>query len=447
MTREVQSILDAVSPSPESYGEEELRYPKNTKVFDDYKLTSLIKMSSSVIMHQQPAPTTEILKRKLDAAYLLNASYHLRKSFLPINKLLWSKLFTRASIRIFGKPSRKEVSAIADAELRRFKEAAQLLGDAAEFAQPLLDAYKSLTKYEVEVHRPIDKRYAALLGEVKQYFEKEYAEAFSCFDNYPNSGSYGPHDVRAVFAEAILKLQEKNPLWEQWVVYMHDSAHLSVNPAEKKIHVGQHRAPIPATQIKGLFAHEVLIHAQRALNGGTIAKDLATGLPDYLVAEEGLGVLAEAAINGAIPDKVKDRYIDIALALGRKLRSPMSREEMYDICFRRAIVRNVLEDKEVEISVVEKMTWEHVNRIYRGTLGNKYVGVFTKDIAYYQGFIKIVKYLERARKKGDLHDRIEYCLQGKFDPTQKQHREVISVLTNFINCAIIVFNGSSKSKP
>ena len=64
----------------------------------------------------------------------------------------------------------------------------------------------------------------------------------------------------------------------------------------------------------------------------------------------------------------------------------------------------------------------HINRIYRGSEGDDIVGVFTKDIAYLDGLIKIMQYiLDRINKGDNINDIMDYLLSGKFDPTNQVH--------------------------
>jgi hypothetical protein len=99
---------------------------------------------------------------------------------------------------------------------------------------------------------------------------------------------------------------------------------------------------------------------------------------------------------------------------------------MYEFCFTRGALRAIAADERLDLNLLEKVTWEHVNRIYRGSLGNKYIAVFTKDVAYYRGFIKIANYLKRSEKRGRLRHALEYIFDGKFDPTNPNHRKFVS---------------------
>jgi hypothetical protein len=76
---------------------------------------------------------------------------------------------------------------------------------------------------------------------------------------------------------------------------------------------------------------------------------------------------------------------------------------------------------------VKKRAFVHVNRIYRGTQGSQAPGFFTKDIAYYDGFVKISKYIhERLQQGSRLPEIMQYLMLGKFDPMNSIHVDFVS---------------------
>lgn len=415
MTQGTHIVLKAFTPTIESYDAGELEYENLNSVFNKYNLRSFITESGRSLLLRKANISRQELRHNFSVAAIINASYRLQRSMTPIDKMLWSYVFTSSSIKLFGQPLRQEAGRLARLELDSFKDMSRAV-DCDEFMQPLFEAYEGLL---LKKHRPMPSlttKYATLLTDIKTYFEQEYADAFACFDAYPSQHVFTSHDVAAVFRQAVGRLAERDRAWADWRVTLTEATHLSVNVGKKRIVVGKHRIPIDHASIRGLFAHEVLVHAMRGVNGAKISKRMGSGTLGYLIAEEGFGVLVESAINGFVPEKIKDRYIDIALALGDQ-RGPMSREALYGVCYRRNFLRAMAEGVDPDLSSIEKISWQHVNRIYRGTLGNKYVGVFTKDIAYYRGFVRLARHFEAARKKGLLESRIRFSLQGKFDPT------------------------------
>jgi hypothetical protein len=356
----------------------------------------------------------------------LNAAYRLQKAWTMPEKIFWSSQFTTTSVKLFGRPLRREVSSISAHEIEYFEEIVRDLEIDEDFARPVIEAYQSLLSKRAKPLAPIEERYASLLEQIREVVMEEYGDCFEMFEPYAPNIPLNPTEMAGIFLAALNVLRVRDPLWSGWTVTMNRSAKLSVNATRKRIVVGRRRAPLLISEIRGLFAHEVLVHAKRAVKGSMHCAELGIGLPDYIAAEEGLGVLLESAVNGSVPVKVKDRYVDIALALGDWHRRPLTRNEMYEFCFTRGALRAIAADERLDLNLLEKVTWEHVNRIYRGSLGNKYIAVFTKDVAYYRGFIKIANYLKRSEKRGRLRHALEYIFDGKFDPTNPNHRKFVS---------------------
>lgn len=416
-------ILGAITPAYDSVDADQLTYPYLRAALKSQNLPAFLKQSGVDLLHQKLKFSPSLVQEELRSVYLLNAAYRLQKAWTPPEKLFWSTQFTTTSVKLFGRPLSREVSSIAAHELEYFETAITLSGIDADFAEPVVSAYRSLLSARANPLATLEQRYGGLLERVHDYFLHEYEECFKVFEQYDPDVLLSATDIATCFTSVLDILKSQDDAWSDWTVAMDKSAKLSVNVHKKKIIVGQRRQPADLADVRGLLAHEILVHAQRAVQGAKRSRDLAIGLPDYLAAEEGLGVLIESAVNGSVPAKVKDRYIDIALALGAWRRRPLLRNEMYVFCYSRAVIRSIVAGDALDLDMLEKVTWEHVNRIYRGGLGNKYIAVFTKDVAYYRGFVSMANYLQNSLKRGRLADSLAYVYRGKFDPTNPAHNK------------------------
>ncbi len=423
-------VLEAIEPSRQSVDAAELRYPHLRAALKAYTPLSYAKRGGRLLRHPfKKFPKPRRVKEELTTAYLLTASYRLQKSFTPVDKLFWSQQFTLASVGLFGRPDPAQVRRLAAAELKAFESIAAELDNNYEFANILLDAYRRLAG-RTSPGRTLEQRFGDVLGEVRLYFEQEYQPVLEVFDDISDGAELAPNEVRRYFRRGLKRLAEQNARWRDWRVVSSQTAGLSVEAADKQIVVGRYRAPIKSSEIRGLFAHEVLVHAGRAVEGGKLSKRLAEGLDGYLTAEEGLGVLVEAAINRAVPYKIKDRYLDIALAMGNYHRRSVKREQLFNIYYVRAVLRSLADGQDLQLDDLENETWQHVNRIYRGSLGDRYVAVFTKDIAYFEGFNKMARYFKDHLKRGNFTSAMDYAMSGKFDPTHDLHRRAVKSLTD-----------------
>ncbi len=418
-------ILRAITPSYKAIDADKLNYPYLRSIMSTYNAPSFLKRRGFELIPDSFDFRTPAKREHMRAADLLSAAYHLQRAWTAPEKVFWSAQFTKTSVQLFGRPLSGETAKVARDELRKFEAIAAEFPNHTDFFAPMLGAYESLCTRKTYSSGSIETRYQALMLELKDVMMERYSEVFHCFDAYaPHTLLSADHLLKA-FTDGLAVLQRSDAGWDDWRIVQDKSAKLWVDPHRRRIIIGKNRQPVPATEVRGLFAHEVLVHALRAKEGQRRTSELMVGLPDYMAAEEGLGVLIESAVNGGIADKIKDRYIDIALALGGKFRRPYSRSEMFNFCFVRSVTRSLAHGDDPDLDELEVMTWEHVNRIYRGSLGNRYVGVFTKDVTYYKGFVKMANYLERQKAKTGLSSALDYVMQGKFDPTNATHRQTI----------------------
>ncbi len=323
--------------------------------------------------------------RQLANLYILMGLQALHNAPTPESAQLWSWRYTEAASAVYGIPS-KEVA--RNLEINGF------------------EANKQLKE----------------LGEqVRDYFYTEYADVFACADRKVLPQILTPDDVKGVFSDVLDTLSRNHDSdWSEWSVVVDDTKDsLSVVSRDKQIIIGGERRDMPADELHGLIAHEMLVHAQCSLNGYKTSELLGTGLPGYLDAEEGLGVFVEFALTGKIPRKIIDRYTDIAYALGQLDGTTHTRQET----LARVMSREQMRAPEKSWQEVEDFAYPHVNRIYRGSLGNDHIGVFTKDIAYYNGFMKTIEFFIRAHEQAiPIGETMRFRMSGCFDPNDSTHR-------------------------
>ncbi|MCU0667415.1 MAG: flavohemoglobin expression-modulating QEGLA motif protein [Patescibacteria group bacterium] len=281
------------------------------------------------------------------------------------------------------------------------------------------------------------KKIESIKEPIDEWFDNKYPEVTSVFDKARKEQSpehptmLESEKVFDLYEQALAKLKATDSQWSDWEVELvEDKDLLLVNCREKKIKVGKKRRAMTINEAEGLFRHEVLVHALRSINGAKLGpdfKDFELGLVGYLFTEEGLGVLVEYAENGEEAlEKPYDRYTDIALALGLITDSPIPKDVLYDILMAREKDRAKKAGKEFDEESARKKLRPHINRIYRGSEGDDVVGVFTKDIAYFGGFIKIAEYILDRIEKGDrINVIMKYILSGKFDPTNEIHTNAL----------------------
>ena len=387
-------VLGPITPSPDSARSERLEYPKLAPAVEKHRPYERARMARFWDA-EEGSLDEHAAAQQLAMQYMLMGSLALTRSFNPE---LWSQRYTQATSEIYGMPE-------------------------PDLAQQLW--YEQLED-GVEVESP----FRSVAEKVGEFLNGEYETVFNVLDADSSSvETITPSGVADKFESALAVLaREYDPAWSDWTVERNNEKDsLSVVAGSKKILVGMHRANIQPQQLKALFAHEVLVHGLRGVNGQKISKEFGTGLPGYLDAEEGLGVFVEYAISGKISDKNIDRYVDVAYALGQIDGKEHTRRELLEHAMNRAIMRNEKSEQKKTESDLVKEVYAHVNRIYRGSLGNEHVGVFTKDISYHKGFIEMARYIQAQVEDGkSVSDIMTFLLSGKFDPTNSKHIEYIS---------------------
>lgn len=385
------SVLKAIAPTPESKEAPVLQYDELGPQVGLQRPFEYERMHR--FWDAEPGSLAESKAGKqLAMYYMILGADALRLSATEKNKDLWSDRYTRSTSELYGRPDPalakelwdNQVSPV-EQETLPFQEAAERLGD---------------------------------------YLNTTYKTVFDALNLDQVEDAINADEVAKRFEAGIAQLaRDHDNAWDDWTVARNEKGDiLSVDGSKKQIIVGMRRAEMTPAQLKGLFAHEVLVHAQRALNGAKIDDELAKGLSGYIDMEEGLGVFVEYALTGSIPEKNIDRYVDIAYALGDIDGTMHTRAEVVTHALERANARNEQRQLGKSEAQIRSEVYTHVNRIYRGSRGDEHIGIYTKDISYHMGFMRLGAYMSEAHGEGqDISNVFEYLIQGKFDPTDEAH--------------------------
>lgn len=383
-------VLGPITPSTDSVRSGKLEYSKLEPAVEKHAPHEYARMDKFWEAEQGSLAEHEAAQQ-LAMQYMLMGSLALTRTADPET---WSKRYTQATSEIYGMPE-------------------------SDLAQTLwLEQQQS--KSEVETELPFEEA----AEKMSAFLNEKYASVFAALDIESSTDTISPSGIADRFEAALAILADEHDAdWSEWTVERNDEKDsLSVVAPSKKILVGMRRASVQPQQLKSLFSHEVLVHGLRGVNGRKVSKELGTGLPGYLDAEEGFGVFVEYAISGKVSEKNIDRYVDVAYALGQIDGKEHTRQELLDHAMQRAIDRNSQSEIKKSMEDIEKEIYAHVNRIYRGSLGNEHVGVYTKDISYHKGFIDMGRYVKGQIDEGKTIEEIfSFLSMGKFDPTNPQH--------------------------
>ena len=361
------------------------------------------------------------------AARVLGSYYFLKTAdklqHYTDNKEQWTQRFNTSSEELYGKPDRKialGIIAIDNTELSHTPTPTLASRIYGELSKTVSGSSIHETKKDsiLELRTALFDFLPDIVLTIEALKDKEYT----------------PAEVREIFKTIISSLAEKDTTWLEWKITNQPlKTMMSVTSESKFIDVPDGRSNIKnKNELLGLAFHEIGVHAMRGNNGVKSTGLLAQGLPEYNDFEEGLGVIFEYITTGNIPQKIKDRYVDIALATGVIDDHIMSRSELIDLALSREKTRAMIKGTPLrDRGTLIKDVTSHINRIFRGGDGKPVYengilieqAVFTKDIAYYEGFEIAHKFITDQIKDGvSPKDLFTYLLKGKFDPTSERHQ-------------------------
>ncbi len=418
-------LLEAISPDPARPDNDILTYPSLAQAIRNKKPIEEVLVRTFYAAKDDPASQLAAAL-KLAEIELIETAAALQNAQTPERQIELSNQFTTASTNLFGKPEATTAAFLLEQLLTELCVLQTNYDVDADLLDSLLQTYDEILRRSDAPREYIvafdEEQADAAAGIVGAFLHDQYPYSLGVFDGDPTQLIDAAGIVER-FEEALLQLQtHREEFWKQWRVLITDDSSLAVNPITKRLIVGSHRAKVELGELRGLFGHEVLVHALRASNGQHLSHEFERGLPGYIDAEEGFACFVEHALSGAAPRKMNDRYLDVALALGTIDGRPHTRQELFKLVQARSTIRAQAAGKAERPSNIQRESWTHVNRIFRGTLGNDIVGVFTKDIAYYQGYQKMTAFVIDELSAGISPHELWLLLSlGKFDPTDALH--------------------------
>lgn len=200
----------------------------------------------------------------------------------------------------------------------------------------------------------------------------------------------------------------------------------SVNPFKRVVYIPceaqllSRSKKLARIHVEALAEHEVGVHARRTYEAtqGPL-RLLEIGLDDHLPGEEGLAGYVQQQIEGADEFYGFDRYLAACLAIGldgekRDFRGVFV--IMVDYYTLQFAADNNKEGQPF------KAAWDVCVRIFRGTSGQSAGCIFTKDIVYMEGNIRMWLLLSEKPQV------FESLFLGKFNPLLTRHVKALQTL-------------------
>lgn len=261
---------------------------------------------------------------------------------------------------------------------------------------------------------------------LKKQFLKQFEKLFQ--DIYiDETKEYDAEEIKSIFEKALKNISAQD-LFHVECIHTATTA-ISVSQEKSIVKIPSSRV-VSGTKLVYILGHEIGVHVARRVRGeSSNISLLGLGLDGYLSAEEGITSVWREAYYGYMKDfsKPEAYYLAIGLALGLD-GIPRNFREVFQILREIYLFRSLKKRKNFESSVLkaEEDAWNRCIRIFRGTDCATKGVAYTKDQCYFLGNIKMKEYMTKIWQSGeDLPD----LFQGKYDPTNEDHMEVVRLLS------------------
>ncbi|MDQ3065077.1 MAG: flavohemoglobin expression-modulating QEGLA motif protein [bacterium] len=430
-------VYENITPANSGTGEGVLEYDILADAVKSYEPSHAVRSAEA---WSSPVDTLdeERTAKQLAMEYLLRTALKGVESASIQSQYLWAERFTQASIELLGEPDRNEVTGLIFQELEQLNALRSNQDVDQTMLNFLLDTYQNIlgpdTSYERREDDSEDRELEkAAIAEYGENLRDRYQPIFDLVDD-AEIEEFDPESLQNLFTRAIQWMAENHdPDWALWEVVYRNATSLDVVASKRQIRIGSRREPASPVMAKKLLAHELLVHALRGQNAYASGDQmLLKGYPGFVDTDEGLGKISEESIGGISDIPGRDRYVDIALALGTVNGIQKTRQELFQIHLSRSIINAQASSSydETMMPILVKRAWSSVDRIYRGGKGDSsgtIQAVYTKDIVYYTGYKKMAAYLSQQRAIGKTMPEIfDFLLQGRFDPTNPKHIEQLA---------------------
>lgn len=179
-------------------------------------------------------------------------------------------------------------------------------------------------------------------------------------------------DVEEFMILALDSVEARKYGWSVQMISTGSNARVSYR--HKKVLVGRHYKPHSAKGLRSVVAHEVYGHVNRN-------KIEVRGFEPF--ESEGVAIMLEQLLSSTCSAKRAYRYLAIAAGWGI-LGHPMNFREVYEIIWRAMVIRSGY-----AIDVAKDKAFNECTRAFRGGRPDVPGAVFTKDIVYFEGNMKV----------------------------------------------------------
>lgn len=317
--------------------------------------------------------------------------------------------FMDLNIELFNEPDKSVYQSLINEKFKKIKK--------DKLDQSSLGLYEEL-KLSISGNEAESKRFVPSQELVDEMGERLDFLFANFFRHLPDQEKFNPEEIASIFGAIVS--EEFHGAADDWKIDLSDKKKaITVNSEEKTIYIPIDRKPAARADLKGLIAHEIGTHMMRAVMGEQSGIGmLQLGLDGYTDAEEGVAKVLEQSAKGKFSDSGIDHYITIGLAYFEN----MNFRQVFDFKWKMNAIEKAAKNGELTGEIIEESkswAYDQAQRIFRGT-GEL---PFFKDLAYYNGSMKVWQYVNDNIDDPWMLDRI--LLDGKSDMLDSSHQRIV----------------------
>ena len=253
------TTLAYIAPSSRSARDEVLQYDKVEEAVAGHRPFEYPRMRETFVAEPGSFEEAEAARQQA-FQYMLFTVDALQKATTPEKRELWSDRYTQATSELYGVP----------------------------------DPTIAVQLFEQQQRGEVDQPFAEVAHMARGYLETTYGAVYAALDLDNAPDKIPIESVADRFDVALETLTQHDDAWAEWTIKRDNAkAQMSISAKSKTVNIGMQGVSMTPERLKGLFSHEVLVHALRAVGDQKAGGSFENGLPGYLDADEGLGVFAE----------------------------------------------------------------------------------------------------------------------------------------------------------
>ena len=350
-------------------------------------------------------PYGQFVQNYMNKTAFMETANRFKTADTPEQKEVARADFMRMNIELFGEPDKATYYSLLGEKLAKIKDKELSVAGSA-IRQELYDLVGPIELSESERFRPSE----ATMEWMKTVAESLYG---GLIEHIPEQETFLDEDIQMIFEQILA--DEFGASAEGWQVVIADAQSINVKSADKQIVIPRGRE-VNLKTMRGLVVHEIGVHFMRSVMGEqTDLLPFKLGLSEYYDTEEGLGSVAEQALEGSYKEAGVDHYITAGLAYFDE----KDFRDTYEIKWRLAVLSSTKGDPTQEaIAKAQAAAYNSTMRIERGTDELPWF----KDLSYYNGAAEVWKHLEDIRG-----DDLEFTLilLGKGNAARPAHRRIM----------------------